>query len=649
MVESGDLPAAVPTSAKLAQLLGTTPPPLGEAAVTSDMRVRSLVVRHARVSESTPQSKFRVLTNRLEELLNNAYTQGVVVSSTDVIIRPFVLGWSQGFVQATVDSDIHISRIVPNSEKPIPLSAMLSSLSSSSLSAHMASLRRDITTHYIDHTLDHPTSLSFLQEPDQFGSFIHRLQRLPSSSNRDTTPLSNLSRTLEFMNDKLFPCLPQSQRETFPRSLAKPLTSSIMTRLLIPSLPSKLDALPTFLELTRTSVDFETKYIVALLKGDTFDREIRNWVDSVCAHYERGRRQRILDDVRESILASVSRPKDTFYSELVTVINVTQPRVEPAPVAPVTTNSWNLNDDRISRTDSSGSGIDAGDAWGFDDEVEEPEATPVSEPDAPQEPEPDPNEAWGWNDEQAEEQPEASIQGSAEIAPGEPTEQDQVWDDDPWADDSVANEVTLPDRPPVGSSIPRQLAPVAPTSSSRQQPLSNGHPSTNGHVANGHHPPSRPSQNASTVNKEPYSVSVIIRRIVQAVEDALHEGKALASSGIFSQFFLSTSTPGTLIMQTGALALDLYRALLPVVAVSKLSQPAGRMQFSNDCYYLSEEIARMLKHEQGLPSVQERLEECKDDLKVLADSGFYQGIVSGHYCRTKSIFVSTLFNVRTNK
>ncbi|KAF8548939.1 hypothetical protein OG21DRAFT_1515713 [Imleria badia] len=583
LVDSGDLPAAVPASAQLAQLLDTTPRPLGQATVTSDIR-----------------SKLRVLTNRLEELLNNAYTQGVVVSSTDIIIRPFVL--------------------VPNSEKPIPLSAVLSSLSSSSLSAHMTSLRRDITAHYIDHSLTHPTSLSFSQEPDQFGSFIHRLQRLPSS-NHGSTPLGNLSRILEFMNDKLFPCLPQSQRETFPKSLVKPLTTSIMTRLLISSLPSKLNALPTFLDLTRTSVDFESKYIVGLLKSDTFEREIKNWVDNVCAHYERGRRQHVLDDVRETIQASVSRPKDTFAAELVTIISVTQPSAEPASVA---ADDWNLNDDRISKTDSSGSAIDAEDAWGFDDDVEAEEA-PVSKPDPVEELEPDPNEAWGWNDELAEEQTEASVQDSVSITPEEPAEQDEVWDDDPWADDSA---VTLPDRQPVAPSIvsPPQPAPAPAASSSRQQPLSNGHPPTNGHVANGHRPPSKPSKPANTVNKEPYPVSVLIRRIVQAVEDALHEGEALASSGIFPKSSPSTSIPGTLIMQSGALVLDLYRALYPVMAASRLSQPAGRMQFSNDCYYLSEEIARILKHEQGLPSVQERLEECKDDLGVLADSWFYQGI-----------------------
>lgn len=96
LVESGDLPAAVPASAQLTQLLDTTPRPLAEATITSDIRVRSLAVGHVHLSQSTLQSKLRVLTNRTEELLNNAYTQSVVVSSTDFIIRPFVLGWSQG-------------------------------------------------------------------------------------------------------------------------------------------------------------------------------------------------------------------------------------------------------------------------------------------------------------------------------------------------------------------------------------------------------------------------------------------------------------------------------------------------------------------------------------------------------------------------
>ncbi|KAG9313057.1 hypothetical protein JVU11DRAFT_6497 [Chiua virens] len=563
LVDTGDLPAAVPASAQLIHLLDTTPRPLGEAAITSDMR-----------------SKLRVLTNRVEELLNNAYAQSVVVSPTDVVIRSSVL--------------------VPNSNNPIPLSELLSSLSSSSLSAHMTSLRRDLVTHYIDYSLDHPTSLSYSQETDQFGSFIYRLQRLLSSTNHPT-PLSNLSCILEFLDDKLFPSIPLSQRETFARSFVKPLTTSIMTRLLVPSLPSNLDALPAFLNLTGSSVDFETKYVVGLLKGDTFEREIKNWVDNVCAHYEKGRRQRILDDVRESILASASRLKDTFVAELITFIGG---REEPAPISPVPTDK--SNDVRSLKTDLSSSGVDAEDAWGFDDDVEEPGESPTSKPGSSEEPEPDPSEAWGWNDEPVGEPPS---QDSLDTMPEERTEEVEIWDD-PWADDSVANE-------PV---------PAASTSSSRQQPPSNGHPPTNGHVTNGFHPLSKPLQSPRTVNREPYQVSVLVRRIVRAVEDSLHEGKVLASSGIFTISFPSVSTPGTLIMQCGALILDLYHALYPVVAASKLSQPVGRMQISNDCFYLSEEITRVLKNEQPLSSVKEKLEECKGDLHVLADSWYYQGV-----------------------
>ena len=631
LVESGDLPAAVPANAKLAQLLDTTPHPLGKATVTADIRVRGFVTKHLRVFEPNPA----VQIARAHEQARGATEQCVHTRRggiSDGRHHTTLCSWLVSALSPW--SDTHIPHVVPNSEKPIPLSDIVSSLSPSSLSAHMTSLRRDITAHYIDYTLDYPTSLSISDEPGLLNSFIHRLQRLPSSTNHGSMRLDNLSRILEFMNDKLFPCLPQPQRETFPKSLAKPLTTSIMTRLLIPSLPSKLDALPAFLELTKASVDFETKCIVGMLKGDAVEREIRSWVDNVCAHYERGRRQRILDDVRGTILASVSRPKDTFSAVIVTVVNIKQPSVESVPAAPVA-----ANDDRIAKTDSSGSSIDAEGAWGFDDDVEQPEEVPVSKPDPPEEPEPDPSEAWGWNDELAEEQSKPSLQDSTENTSSEPSEQDEIWDDDPWAD---ANEVL--DHLSVAPSNP-QLAPVASASSSRQQPLSNGHPPTNDHITNGH-PPSQSSQNANIVNKEPYSVSLLVRRIVRAVEDALHEGKALASSGIFSKS--SVSTPGTLITQSGALVLDLYRALHPVVAASRLSQPAGRMQFSNDCFHLSEEVDRILKHEQGLSSIQEKLEECKDDLKVLANSWFYRGIVSGRHLVKSACINSLLTSGRTN-
>ncbi|KAF9240649.1 hypothetical protein BU15DRAFT_73879 [Melanogaster broomeanus] len=556
LVESGDLPAAVPASAQLSQMLETAPAPVSEATVTLDIK-----------------TKLRVLTNRVEELLSNTYAQSMVVSATEVVIRP---------------------------SKPIPLSAILSSLSSSALSAHMTSLRRDLTTHYIDHFLDHPTSLTVSTEPDQSGLLVHRLQRLSSPPQTyKAANLTNLSRILDFISDKLLPILPQSQHDSFPRSLAKPLTTSIMTRLLIPSLPSKLEALPSFLELTKNAVDFETKYVVGLLKGDAFEREIKSWVDNVCAHYEKGRRLRILDDARAVILASATGAKETFFAELVIIPENTPTNLaEPTPSAAA--DVWSLDDAQSFKTGSSKSAIDTEDAQ-----------TPVTLGD-------------GTKDEPTEEQTDASTQRSTETTSEELVEGDVVWDDDPWGDDSGVNEVTLaPSILPPPQAVPT----VSPTAAQHRVPP-NGRQKTNGHASNGVHQSSDSSRDSNSIGREPYPVSALTKHIIQAVEDAVQEGKALASSAIFSHSPTSTSAPGTLIMQSGALVLDLYRALYTVAAASRLSRTADHMQFSNDCHYLSEEIDGVLSRELRVPTVKDKLQECKNDLKLLADSWFYVGITA---------------------
>ncbi|KIK93519.1 hypothetical protein PAXRUDRAFT_828885 [Paxillus rubicundulus Ve08.2h10] len=588
LVESGDLPAAVPASTQLSQLLEAAPAPLSEATITMNIK-----------------TELRVLTNRVEELLSNAYTQSVVVSSTQVLIKPSI--------------------ILPNSQTPIPLSALLSSLSSSALSAHMTSLRRDVTTHYIDYSLDHPTTLTVSKEPDQSGLFVHKMQRCPPPpTSCDATRLGNLSRILDFFSERLFPCLPQSQRDNFPRSLSNPLITSIMTRLLIPSLPSKLEALPAFLELAKDAVDFEARYLNELLKGNAFEREIKGWVDNVCAHYERGRRLHILDGVRAAIRASSTGGKETFSVELVTILEIPQTNSDAKATPSSVADAWSFDDSQSFKTGSSKSTIDTDDAWGFDEEVEAPEKLPDPVPDL----EPDPSDAWGWNnDEPAEEPTDANTEQSTEPAPEEPLEEDGVWDDDPWGDDSGANELAPPGHPPTTPSIPPpQPIPALLPADVQQKISSNGYQQSNGHGPNGICQSSKSSRDPSSVSRELYSASVLTKHVIQVVEDALHEGKALESSGIFAHSPTSTSPPGTLIMQSSALVLDLYRALYPVVAASRLSQPAGQMQFSNDCHYLSEEVNRVLRSEPRVPTVKAKLEECRDDLKVLADSWFYLGI-----------------------
>lgn len=101
------------------------------------------------------------------------------------------------------------------------------------------------------------------------------------------------------------------------------------------------------------------------------------------------------------------------------VINIIQSSMEPECII---STALDMNDDHSSKTDSLSLDIDAGDAWGFDDDIEEPEEPQMPKQKSLEETEPDLNEAWGWNDELAEEQP----QGSIKITPQEPTKEDKV-------------------------------------------------------------------------------------------------------------------------------------------------------------------------------------------------------------------------------
>ncbi|KAH7890837.1 hypothetical protein F5I97DRAFT_1923327 [Phlebopus sp. FC_14] len=571
LVDSGEYASAVPSFDHLSQSLAAAPGPLKDSTVMTDMK-----------------EKLSVVINRVEELLSIAYSQNVVVSSAEICVRTPVF--------------------VPKSCIPILLAALLSSMSPSALSTHLTTFRRDLRAHYIDYILEHPTSLFVTTENEVSNCSVHRLQRLPSPSPESHGALfSKLAHVFDFLSENLFPSIPQSQKDSFLRSLVKPLSTSIMSRLLLPSLPSKLDALPHFLELTREAVEFETKYVVGLLRGDPFEREIKSWIDNVCAHYERGRRLHILDGARTTILAKVGT-KETFVAELVTV-----PERVHSPTVDTTRSSddaWNLGDDKSFMTGSSKSIVEES-GWDFDEDEAPEEALPT--PAAVPKPEPapdvdvDPSDAWGWNDDERLDDTADSVSDQQQERPTETPEEDGAWDD-PWSDEAASDEMVPHDSP----GMPRHA------DASQQEQRTNGYRTSQSQA------PHQQSEDHHT-GKEPYPVSTLTKDITRAVEDALHEGKTLASSGIFSSS-ASTSLPGTLIMMSGGLVLDLYRALFPVVASSQLSRPAEHMQFSNDCFYLSQEVDRLLGHQYAITTIKDKLEECKDDLKILADSWFYAGI-----------------------
>ncbi|KAG1808730.1 uncharacterized protein BJ212DRAFT_1449010 [Suillus subaureus] len=536
LVDVGDLPPAVVACHALSSLLVSVPGPLKDASVVSEM-----------------QARLRVLSNRVEELLSDAYTKSVVVNASEVIIKPFVL--------------------MPRSLKPLPLSSVLSSISSASLASHLSTLRRDILTHYIECSFDQPTSLTVSTMKDKSGALMHVLGRFPSSPNTTDTgsPLTNVSTALDFLHKQLFPALPSTHKHSFSRSLSKPISTAVLTRLLIPGLPSQLEALPTFLQIANKAVDLEDKYIVGMLDASS-ESEIKAWVNNVCTHYERQRRSHILDSTRKLIIQSISS-EPTFYAQL-PLSQETSDKAGPAPADEG--DAWGLDDDGQSfNTGSSRSAPEEENVWGFDDDLEEEKETQQAEP--VEVVEEDPGDAWGWNDE--------------EPAPEELVQTEDLWDD-PWGEEPALSEVTPAVRTvPVSSQRPSANSGLATQRISR--PLN----------STSHHPP-----NSGPVT-EPYLVSTLAKSIIRTVEDALHEGQGLSSSGIFPTSPTSKTTPGILIMQSGALVLDLYRAVYPIVAAARLK-----------------EVGRLVTHEREALVVKDKLEECKSVLQVLADSWYQDGI-----------------------
>lgn len=411
-----------------------------------------------------------------------------------------------------------------------------------------------------------------------------------------------MSITLGFLQEHLFPFLPASQKEAWPKSLCKPLNTAILHRLLIPSLPSALGSLPPFLELVKQATYFEDKFIVDILGNAPNDREIKVWADGVGGHYERKRRMEILDRARAVIIG----PEDggTFLAEAAHEDGA----AEIIPVQgedPVVENgeedtAWGLDGDEGHKVE----GEVEEDGWGFDDD-DTPD--PVPEPKVvPAEQEDDPADAWGWNDEES-----------------------VPLDDDPWAE-----ELEEPARPPAAPSIPKTASRLEKFSSKGKTSQTNGVSQASSPVpvitpSTARSSDKRPPQITVTAPpKETFLVSGRTKDVIRLVEDVLNEGEEFTSSNLFS----STSAPGALIQQSALSILDLYRALYPVTFGSHLTLSTElEMRFSNDCLYMSGATVEIESAHAKLDlSLKDKLQNSKNNLKLLGDSWHEDAVVSFH-------------------
>ncbi|KDQ61547.1 hypothetical protein JAAARDRAFT_190291 [Jaapia argillacea MUCL 33604] len=594
-LERGQLPDAVMAGQRLEELIVNVPPPLGQAQVMMDLKKRYQTSKH-----------------RTHEQLDDAASRGLVVTISEIIIRPSVQ--------------------VRRSETILDLQSILVSLSPTSLSARLNTIRRDLTTHYIDHILSMPTSVSITQANSPSGLLEHRLALFPSPPNTESrlARLESLSSVLTFLQTHIFSTLPPTQDTPFKQSLCKPITTALLNHLLIPSLPSALHSLPPFLELVEQAVEFEERYLVGMLGDTSHEKPVKSWSDGVSGQYERKRRMEILDRAR-IVIVRVDNESQTFRVEVVDATEAAPAQSVPEPAKEEET-AWGFEDE------IDGSTAVEEDGWGLDDDVE-PQPDLKSHPEAQEDAEPrtmedDPSDAWGWN-EQEEVVPETDTNGGAD-----PPDEADPWDDDPWGD-SNSGEAT---RPPPAPTIPvtpalkqakrlekftakgknghaNVVEAPAPLGTTRTTPLAASVPSTNGQSKSAMGKTTLPPP--PPVVKETYLVSNRVRDILNMVNDVLHEGKELTASKIFPLTTSSSLPPGTLLLQSAPAVLDLFRALHPVTFSTELDQSLSRaMRFSNDCIYLSAEIGKLAKREGALFAVHEKLVHCQECLRVLGDSWF---------------------------
>ena len=533
---------------------------------------------------------------------------------------------------------------VRDSDAEVDLASIFSSCSTTSLSEHLAILRRDIDAYYIRHLLSQPASLTHSFAKDISGVLSHRLSLLsPSSASEDLSMrLENLMSLLDFLDTHLFAILPPPHATNFKKTLCKPVTSALLQQFLVSLLPSSLSAMPLYLRLVKQAEALEEKYLISLLGQDPRDREIKTWTDSVSSHYERKRRAQILEGARQMILREDDRAQIRVEVDL--------PNPTPPPSSTqatqgsgsgsegawdVSDDAWGLEGEESGDTDILASAAEEEDAWGFDDAPAERDTAEAGAP-APKDtiakPEsvpPADDSAWGWddNDDGLDEaaSPLASSSGnSADL------------DDDPWGESpkSSPERRTLVSTHKPASRL-EKLANKAKAKAT--SPQSMGSP-----VATAQHPlPAKAKSNkpaaiseATLKGKEPlgsvhriesYTVSKRTQELADMVDTILQEGEEFASTTIFGFNASATQPRGSVILQTGPAVFDLFRALYTAKFDQRPSELKA-MVFANDCVYVRGRVLRAA--EQRGSSAKDGLLETVNSLDSLGRKWFERSVVS---------------------
>ena len=500
---------------------------------------------------------------------------------------------------------------VRQSDNILTLSSIASSLSSSSLTDNLNTLRRDLATHYVEPILSQPYSVEVSTE-----GLESKLKLFPAPPNTEdkTSRIENLAIILRFLADRLFPHLPLNM--SFSRTLCKPVTTGLLQKLLVPALPSSLDQLPSYLKLVHRAVDFEETAIFQLLGDTSRERDVKSWADGVASHYERKRRMELLDRARAVVLQEEDE-SERFRVEVLVVPETpkeSESQATPAPSvtpAPEEESAWGFDGEG-----DESAGVEE-DSWGFDDEAGSSNPVPDPGPSAGSKPaqQDDADDAWGLDD---------------EADPSTESEDSSAWDD-PWGDEpSPTAPVSVPKAATRLEKHAGKVNGASSASSSFQSPIAVTAPPPTPSFPPAAKQSVTPKAEDPPVLQEFYFVSGRVKELMFLVEDVLRETTDLASSGLLP-VSSSKSAIGDVIGQSAAMILELYRGLYPVRYADQLAKlPKRSMCFSNDCGWIGDEIERVLSDPRSSVSSvsKEKLIEGQTRLKLLGESWYEDAVVS---------------------
>ena len=471
--------------------------------------------------------------------------------------------------------------------------------------------------------------------------------------------LDNISHILDFISSHLIPYLPESEGNQFARSLSRPIASSVLNNLLMPSLPSSFGLLPSFLSLLERAVLLEESGISKLLGRLGNEGIIKAWSDAVSGHYERRRRIEILELARKDIVEA-GDPKDTFKVIIADGGLETSRSVIPSQDEDLKDDAWGFDEPTTSNPLTGNT-----DGWGFDDDINA--TTPVEEKrraelelEVPMETDEeqdingdedvDPADAWGWNEEEdvTVELPQTE-ETHVEVVP-----EDDVWDD-PWSDSSEVDSQPEPEPPTISPSFtsPKTATRLEKSASKNKKHLNGNSSSTNSPLSSPHNheipqrvmvpppslslqPPPEDVPRAGLVNgthrpivapKEYYQVPTRTKRFMRMVETVIDESKLFYASNLFPASKDTVPAPGTILLQSASSILDLYQALYPIKFAKDLELPERAMLFSNSCVYMANAVQLIEDTIYGQPILKDRLSECRHNLQLLGESWFNETIV----------------------